>query len=241
MCIAGAIAGAAVVGAGSSIFGATTQANAENNATAQQASMYNAQVGREAPYVAAGNQAQGALNNLLGIGANTGQGGSYGSLNAPFTADTFKSLSPAYQFQMQQGQQGVLNQDSSAQGAESGAALKDLISFNQNYANTSFNNAFQQYQTQQTNTFNRLNSIAQTGESAASNQATGGSNYASGIAGTTVGAGTAAASGAVGASNALTGGATNAAIWAQYGGGGTPAINPNTNMGGTDFGVAGNW
>jgi len=64
-------------------------------------------------------------------------------------AENFKQLSPAYQFQMQQGQQGVLNGDASGQGALSGAAMKDLIGYNQNMANTSLNNAFNQYQTQQ--------------------------------------------------------------------------------------------
>jgi hypothetical protein len=142
-------------------------------------------------------------------------------LNAPFTAQTFKTLSPAYQFQLQQGAQGTLNQAASAQGAESGAALQQLQAYNQNFANTSFNNAFNQYQTQQNNVFNRLSALATLGQGAASNQATGASQIGSNVGATAGALGGAQASGTVGAANALGGGLTNAAIWAAYGGGGT--------------------
>jgi len=132
-------------------------------------------------------------------------------MNAPFTADMMKQYSPAYQFQMQQGQQGVLNGNASGQGALSGSAMKDLTSFNQNYANTAFNNAFNQYTTQQTNTYNRLAGIAQMGQGAASNQATGGSNFASGIGQSATNVGSALAAGQIGSANAIAGGVNNAA------------------------------
>jgi hypothetical protein len=127
-------------------------------------------------------------------------------------------MSPAYNFQLQQGAQGTLNQDSGAQGAESGAALKDLQSYNQNFANTSFNNAFSQYQTQQNNVFSRLSGLATLGQAAASNQATGASATGANVGATAGTIGGAQASGTVGAANALGSGATNAAIWAQFGG-----------------------
>jgi len=126
----------------------------------------------------------------------------------PFSADMMKQYSPAYAFQMQQGQQGVLNQSSTGSSALGGAALKDLTSFNQNYANTAFNNAFSQYNEQQQNTYNRLAGIVNTGESAASNQATGGSNYASSIGGSLANVGSAYGAGTVGLGNSLSG-ATN--------------------------------
>lgn len=228
--VATAIGAAAVVGAGASVYAGNKQAAASKNAANTQEGMFNTVVGNEAPYVQSGNAAQSRLNYLLGVGPNQGSadaaGGGYGSLNQNFNADTFKSLSPAYQFQLQQGAQGTLNQDTSAVGGLSGAALKDLTSFNQNFANTSFNNAFNQYQTQQNNTFNRLNSIAQTGQAAASNQATGGSSYAGGIGSNLSNVGGAQGSGAVGAANALGGGAANAALWAQYGGGAPAETSP---------------
>ena len=209
--VAGAVVGGAVLNAGASIYAANQQSSAAQNATNTQAGMYNATVGREAPFVQSGQEATGQLNYLLGLGTpgqggtagSAGAAGGFGSLNAPFTTDTFKSMSPAYQFQLQQGGQGVLNQASGAQGALSGSALKDLMSFNQQFANTSFNNAFNQYQTQQSNTFNRLNSIAGMGQAAASNQATGGSSYGASIGQTMSNVGTAQAGGTVGAANSL--------------------------------------
>lgn len=220
--------GAAVIGAGASMYASGQQANASKSALAQQTAMYNQTVQNESPFLQSGQAATGQLNYLLGEGAPGYNGepmssssGGFGSLNAPFTADTFKSMSPAYNFQLQQGAQGTLNQDSSAQGAESGAALKDLQSYNQNFANTSFNNAFNQYQTQQTNVFNRLSGLATMGQAAASNQTTGASATGANIGSTAATIGAAQASGTVGAANALGSGASNAAIWAQYGGGGS--------------------
>ena len=102
---------------------AQTQANALENAQNIQQGMFNQIQTNEQPFLQAGQEAISNLNYLLGVGnqpsqAPAGVSGGFGSLNAPFTADTFKTLSPAYQFQLQQGRQGVLNQDASSQGAE---------------------------------------------------------------------------------------------------------------------------
>jgi hypothetical protein len=222
----GSIAGG-LISAGGAESAAQQQANAAENAQQIQQQEFNQVLANERPFVTAGTGAVGTLADLLGTSGNKTAAG-YGSLNAPFTTDTFKQMSPAYQFQLQQGGQGTLNQDASAQGAESGAALKDLQSYNQNFANTSFNNAFSQYQTQQNNIFNRLSSLATLGQGAASNQATGASSFASSIGQSATNVGTALAGGTVGATNALSGAAQNAGIWASLGGGGDNSIyNPD--------------
>lgn len=174
-----------------------------------------------APGMATGTQGMPAGQGMTAAQA----GGGFGSLNAPFTADMMKQYSPAYQFQMQQGQQGVLNQSAGASGALSGAALKDLTSFNQNYANTAFNNAFGQYQTQQNNTFSRLSDIAHLGQGAASNQATGASSFAGSIGNSAQNVGTALAGGTVGSANAIAGGINSATPWLYAGSGGGGASN----------------
>jgi hypothetical protein len=177
--------------------------------------MFNTIQSNEYPFIQGGAAAQGQLNFLLGTGGQTdprtGQpitspAGGYGSLNTPFTMDNFKSLTPQYNFNLQQGAQGTLNQDSNAQGAESGAALKDLMSFNQNFANNSFNSAFANYNTQQNNIFNRLNSIATLGSNAGSNSATDASSFASGIGKTLGSIGASQAAGTIGSANAISGG-----------------------------------
>jgi hypothetical protein len=156
--------------------------------------------------------------------AQSSTAGGYGSLLAPFNAQTFQSMSPAYQFQLQQGGQGVLNADSSGQGALSGAALKDLTGFNQGLANTSFNNAFNQYQTQQGNIYSRLSGIANLGQNAATNTGQQGTALAGQVAQSTQNVGTALAAGQVGAANAYSGAVQNlGSVYAAYGGGGSPA------------------
>jgi hypothetical protein len=243
--VAAAVAGAAVVGVGASVYSANKQAGAAKNAQniAQQQQQQNQQL--ETPYNQAGQGALTQLNYLEGVGPQAGAtagtlppgvnaaDGGYGSLNAPFTADTFQKYSPGYQFTRQQGDQGVINQDAGTAGALSGSAMKDLLSFNSGLANQSFNNAFGQYQTQQMNTFNRLNSIAGLGQAAASGQAAVNTNLAGTAGQAAQNIGTAQAGGIVGAANAAGSGATNAAMWSQYGGGSFTPMNSSAMSGST--------
>jgi len=168
----------------------------------------------------------GPINGVIPGGTTTspssGPNSGFGSLLSPFTIDTFKQFSPAYQFQLQQGIQGTMNGDSAGAGSLSGAAQKDLISFNQGLANTSFNNAFNQWNTQQNNIYSRLAGVAGTGQAAASNSATGGSSYGGSIGTQIANAGTAQAGGIVGVTNSL-GGAASSLPWLL---GSTAANNP---------------
>lgn len=145
----------------------------------------------------------------------------FGSLTKPFDVSDWQQLSPAYNFQKQQGMQGVLNADTSGQGALSGAAMKDLINYNQSEANTSFNNAFNQYQTQQGNIFSRLSGIAQLGQAAANNTGQQGTALAGQAAQSATNIGTAQAGGIVGSANAISGGISSAVPWLMAGGGGS--------------------
>ena len=183
----------------------------------------NTSVAPQSGYPAVAQGSGGASGARAGTGVAGSTAGGFGSLLAPFTADTMKQYSPAYQFQMQQGQQGVLNQDASSQGALSGAALKDLIGYNQNYANTAFNNAFNQYQTQQGNVYSRLMGVAQLGQNAASNTGAQGTALAGQAAQSATNVGTAQAAGTVGAANAYSGsiGSSLPYLLAMQGGGGT--------------------
>ena len=224
--VAVAVGGAAVIGGAISASGAKSAANtqAQSAANAQQISEneFNTITGQEQPFMNSGYAAQSQLNQDMGIGGDNGSGG-YGSLTAPFTAQNFKQLSPAYQFQQQQGMQGVLNGDSSGQGALSGATSKDLIGYNQNLANTSFNNAFNQYQTQNQNVYNRLSGIAQLGQNAASNTGQQGTALAGQAAQSATNVGTAQAAGTIGAANAASGSVSSLSslpwLYANQGGG----------------------
>ena len=178
--------------------------------------------------IQAGYGSLNALNQGLGTApensTQAAPGVGYGSLTTPFNAQNFKDLSPAYQFQQQQGMQGVLNGDSSGQGALSGATAKDLIEakYNQNLANTSFNNAFNQYQTQTGNIYSRLSGIASMGQNAASNTGQQGTALAGQAAQSATNIGSAQAAGQIElAVNAISGGLSSlSALPWLYGQGG---------------------
>ena len=233
-----------LIGAGASSKASEEQVQAERAALAQQQQMFNTEQSNEQPYMQAGAGAASQLNYLLGQGGQTNpdgtpitnSAGGYGSLNKTFDMNDFKSLTPQYNFNLQQGAQGTLNTDSSGQGALSGSALKDLVGYNQNFANNSFNSAFQNYSTQQNNIFNRLSGIATLGSNAGSNSTTGASNFSGQIGNTTSSIGASQAAGTVGAANAITGGLSSGAN-AFYGqstlqqilnGGSTTKYNPGT-------------
>jgi hypothetical protein len=225
--VAAAVIGGAVIGGAATVIGSNEQAKGAENAANTQKGMYEQQLQNEQPYVQSGNEAMSQLNYLEGNGT-PGQGqtgtsssaGGFGSLNAPFTTSMMQQYSPAYQFQLQQGQQGTINGAANTQGGLSGAAQAGLEGYNQSFANTAFNNAFNQYQTQQSNTYSRLAGVANLGQAAASNQATGGSNYASSIGSSETNVGTAYGSGTASAGSSVGSGIGSAALLgALYGGG----------------------
>jgi len=134
----------------------------------------------------------------------------YGSLTDPFTVEDFYDYAdPGYAFRLQQGKQAVLNSAAAGSGSMSGAALKDLLTFNQDYASTEYGNAFNRYQTQQGNIFSRLSDIAHLGQSAAAGVGSQGTALAGNAGQQAYNAGSAAGAGIVGAGNALSQGATN--------------------------------
>ncbi len=228
----GAIAGG-LIGASGASSAADTQAAAAARAQDISLSEFNTITKQESPFMQAGYGSLGELNYLLGNGtpgtnyvggspvASSSSAGGYGSLLKPFDMNDFQQLSPAYNFQKQQGTQGVLNADAAGSGALSGSAYKDLLDYNQNLANTSFNNAFNQYQTQQGNIYQRLAGITQLGQAAAANTGQQGTALAGQAAQSATNVGTALAAGQVGAANAWSGAIGSATPWLAYGGGST--------------------
>jgi hypothetical protein len=81
----------------------------------------------------------------------------------PFTAQMMSQYSPAYQFQLQQGQQAAARQAAAAGVTGSGGTAKALAQYAQNYSGTAFANAANIYN----QNFNRLATTAQMGQQAA--------------------------------------------------------------------------
>src|SRR5215471_7258476 len=77
------------------------------------------------PYMSAGATAAGQL----------------GDASKPFTADMMAKYSPAYQFQLQQGQQAAARAAAAAGVGGSGGTMKSMQRYAQDYAGTAFKNA----------------------------------------------------------------------------------------------------
>lgn len=226
--VAAATVVSGALSAGASESAASDQEQAAENATALQSNIYNTTVARNAPFVTQGTNAVNSLSDLLGTSGNTGAAG-YGSLNAPFTpADYLANQDPGYQFQLQTGENAVTNAAAPAGSALGGAALKGLNTFAQGTAATGYQNAFNRYQTQNSNVFSRLSALAGIGQASANNTATAGNSFGTSAGSNMIGAGNAAAAGTIGSTNAITGSLSNAA--SQYylssllGNGGTSGV-----------------
>ena len=193
--LGGALSGIGALG------GSALQANAANQAAQTQQNMFNTLTQQNAPYRQIGQQAVGNLSDLLGISGNTGAQG-YGSLTTPFNNQSLtQQLAPNYQFQLQQGLGSLNNQLNATGGLVGGNAIQGAQNYAQNYAQGAYQNAFNNYQTQNSNIYNRLGAIAGLGQGAASNQATGASQFGGNIGTAQAAAGSALGGGLVGAGN----------------------------------------
>lgn len=129
-----------------------------------------------------------------------------GYLSQTFGPQQFAAgMDPGYQWRLQQGAQGVMNTASAGSGSLSGPALKALMEYNQGAASQEFGSAFDRFQTQQGNIFQRLSSVAGMGQSAAAGVGQQGVATAGNIGANIVGAANAGAAGQIGAANAYGG------------------------------------
>lgn len=148
----------------------------------------------------------------------------YGSLLRRFTMDDYLE-DPGYQFRMQQGEQAINRAAAAAGRYDSGRALKDLTEFNSGLASQEFGNAYNRWNLDQTNIYNRLSGLAGTGQQTATQLANLGSNMASNIGNLTVAGGNAMASNYLNAGNAGAAGIIGQAnAWSNALGGATNAL-----------------
>jgi hypothetical protein len=205
--VAAAVAGAAVVGGvASSAMGskaAGKAADAQKDAAAQQAQvqwdMYQQQREDQAPWRDAGNS---ALNSLI---VRLGLDGGKGGLLDSFSQQDFEG-DPGYQWRMQQGQKGIESSAAARGGLLSGAAGKAISQYNQNFASNEYNNAYNRFNQNQANIFNRLAAIAGVGQQATNQLGQAGQNYAANTGNALQYGGTARASGYANQANALSSG-----------------------------------
>ena len=194
-----AILGGAALGA----YGASKQAGAAESASQlqyqstqdaarQQREMFDILNAQQAPYRQAGYGALNQINTMLP------------QFTKEFTsADLIKNLDPSYQFMLQQG----LGATGQAMNVGGGGSNVDLArqKFAQEYAKTGAQQAFNNYQSQQSNIYNRLSNLAGIGQAAQTQSNTLGSNTANALSQLGIGGASALGAGQVGAANAMAG------------------------------------
>jgi|GWRWMinimDraft_9_1066018.scaffolds.fasta_scaffold04787_2 hypothetical protein len=123
--------------------------------------------------------------------------------------DLQAGLAPNYDFMLSQGQGINAAKANQAGGMIGGNALQGLNQFTQDYAGNAYQNAFTNFQNQQTNIYNRLAGIAGIGQTAQNAVNTASGNLANNVSSLGVGGAAATGAGLVGAANAYGGAASN--------------------------------
>jgi hypothetical protein len=195
--------------------GAQTQADAMREAAALEKQMFDVQNAQQAPYRQTG---YGALNQIGQLGSGTygiygpsgevtGQGTGTGYLTRQFGPEDFQAgLDPSYNFRLQQGNLAATNLANQSGGAIGGNALQGLVNYGQGAASQEYGNVFNRFQTQRSNIYNNLASIAGLGQTSLGQTGQASSQAATGIGGSIAGAGSAIGAGQVAMGNAMAGG-----------------------------------
>jgi hypothetical protein len=207
--IASLLAGANASNASSKA--AQAQEQAAQAAIAEQRRQFDVTQANNAPFLATGTAANARLSQLLGTAPGY-TGSDAGSLTKPFTSADLNA-DPVYnsglQFGLDQGTKAINARAIAGGNYDSGATLKALTQFGNDYGSTKANDSFNRYQTQQGNTFNRLSGVSGTGQTAVGQVAQAGTNAANTVSGLLTDQGTARSAGIVGGSNAFTNAAGN--------------------------------
>lgn len=153
------------------------------------------------------NPVQAYQNQTAATQATANADPAYGSLTRGFTMADYQA-DPGYQFRLDQGQQALERSAAARGGLLSGGALKDTTAYAQGAASQEYGNAYNRFNNDQANVWNRLSGLAGVGQQANNTIAQVGSNTVSQIGQNTIGAGNAIAAGQVGSANAINGAIT---------------------------------
>ena len=227
--VATAILGAGLVSAGATAYAAnkasSAQTDAANTAANTALTMYNTTNANLAPYRSIGDTAATDLTNQLP------------TLTAPITMNEENlQQTPGYQFNLTQGLKATQNSAAARGLGESGAALKGAATFATGLSDNTYQNQFQNAVTNQTNAYNRLAGLVNTGENAAAGTGAAGTAAANTAASAQIGAGNAQAAGINATGQSVSNLANNVGAYATYNGlyGGTGSSPNPSAPGGTN-------
>lgn len=178
----------AVVASNSASDATSVQRDAANQATAVSQGQYGQTREDLAPYRQAGAQALGQITSQLP------------DLTRSFSLADFQN-DPGYQFRMDEGQKALERSAAARGGLNSGATLKALTRYGQGVASDEYNTAYNRFNTDRSNRFNRLASVAGIGQTGTNTTVAAAQNNASNIAGNINAAGNASAANSIAQGN----------------------------------------
>ena len=204
--MSGAIATAAIV-SGTALAGSVVKGIAASKAAGEQASAaqdaangVNAQYQQnrtdQQPYMSAGSNAINTVNSDLQNGTGFAK---------QFSMNDFTN-NPAYQFQLQQGQNAVNSSAAATGGSLNGGTLKALQQYSQGLANTTYGDAYNRYLSSSNQSYNQLMGVANLGENATSTLGNQGIQSANSAGNFLTQKGNAQAAGTIGVGNAINSG-----------------------------------
>lgn len=207
--VAVAVAGSAVVGAAvssnASRKASNKQADAARDANETGQDQYEQNRTDAAPWRAAGETALGQMS------AGTAAGGEF---NRDFSLADF-NRDPGYQFRMDEGRNALESGAAARGGLLGGGTGKALERYGQNYASGEYSNAYNRFNKDRGDRFNRLASLAGVGQTATRDVASQGAALATQTGSNLMQGANARASGYIGQANAISDGMGTLGNWWQ--------------------------
>lgn len=176
------------------------QLQATRESIAAQREAFDRQTELQAPFREAGLKGQNRLMDLLGVSGNTKAEG-YGSMATPFSAQTMYN-DPGYSFRLNEGIKALDRSAAARGGLLSGAQLKAVNRYGQEYAANEYANAFNREQLQRASILNPLQSLTGQAQTSANTMSQAAGNLGAGESAALMAGGNAAAAGLIGAGNA---------------------------------------
>ena len=193
---------AAIIGGGAALAGGAMASSASKKAARTQAASADraSQIQQEnfeqtrkdlMPYKQAGDT---SLSQLMG------QMTPDGYFNQTYTGQDIYS-DPSYQFRLQQGQDAIQSSAAAKGGLLTGATLKALQNYGQESASQEYSNAYNRFNADQTNRYNRLSNLVGIGQNAAAQVGNAGAQTAQAVANNTMAGANSIAAGQVASAN----------------------------------------
>ncbi|VWX31347.1 conserved hypothetical protein [Moraxellaceae bacterium 17A] len=175
---------------------AKIQANAADKSSQIQKDMFDQVRGDLNPYRTAGSS---AIAQLM---AGMGQDGQF--MKTYSGQDIYDD--PSYQFRVNQGNNAIQGGAAAQGGLLSGATLKALQNYGQESASQEYQNAYNRFNADQTNQYNRLSNLVGIGQNAAAQTGNAGTQTAQAIANNTMQGANSQAAGTIAAGNSVANG-----------------------------------